>query len=235
MLQRNNVYNMDCRDGLRQLPDSSVDFCCTSPPYKDSDGYTDILMFDVFTQLYRVLKPNSLFFLNFGHLAGNKLRPFKVCQIACTVGFRLNDTITWTKTQYRPLQGNKRLNNLTEFIFLLYKGEMPDLDRKAIGIEHKDKSNVKRWGRNWKCRGNSWVIGYETIQSKSEKLHNDRYPLELPTLCLKLSGLKQGIAVEPFCGSGTGCLAAKNLGIDYIGFEISSEYCNIARQRLCLT
>ena len=106
---------------LRNLLDNSFNLCITSPPYKNADGYSPALMHSVFTQLYRVLDAGSLFFLNFGHLANDKFRPFATCKIAMDVGFKLNDTIVWSKNHYTPLQGNRRLNNLTEFIFLLYK------------------------------------------------------------------------------------------------------------------
>jgi site-specific DNA-methyltransferase (adenine-specific) len=233
----NKIYNLDCRDGLKEIANNTVSLCVTSPPYKDSDGFKYELMTDVFTQLYRVLKPGSLFFLNFGALAEDKFRPFKVCEAAMGVGFRLNETITWVKNHYRPIQGSKRLNNLTEFIFLLHKGDMPNLDRLGVGIPYSDISNAKRFndGLNLKCRGNVWYINYETINNKEEKLHNDRFPLELPELCIKLSGIKNDqIIIDPFSGSGTTCLAAKRLNKQYIGFEKNPRYYDIAVRRLAI-
>lgn len=233
----NSIYYANSTDFLaNKIMPKSVDICITSPPYKDSDGYTDKLMEDVFGGLYKSLKPNSLFFLNFGHLAEDKFRPFRVCQIARTAGFELNDTIIWVKNHYRPIQGHKKLNNLSEFIFMLYKGKMPNIDRLAIGIPYKYKSNVNRFagGRDLKCPGNVWYIPYDTIQNKDEKLHNDRFPLELPTRCLKLSGLKTGICIDPFAGSFTTCLAAKNLGLDYIGIEKNLANYEVGKKRLNL-
>lgn len=229
-----NIINGDSRHELKKLPDSSVDLVVTSPPYKDEDGYTDQLIHDVFSQTYRIQKPSTLLFLNFGHLAGFKSRPFKVVSILEEIGYELNDTIIWTKTQYRPIQGNKRLNNLTEFIFLFNKGKMPDIDRLAIGIEYADKTNIKRYAKDkdLKCPGNSWNIGYETINSQAQKLHNDRFPLELPTRCIKLSGLKTGTVLEPFAGSGTTLLACKNLGLDAIGIERNKSHIKTIQERL---
>ncbi len=227
-----NLHNQDCLQGLRGLKDNSIDICVTSPVYKDSDGYNSITLSAIFNQIYRVLKDDSLFFLNFGHLAENKFRPFEVCSMAMNRGFKLNDTITWVKKQYRPLQGNKRLNNLSEFIFLLYKGKMPNLDRKAIGVKHKDQSNVKRWGKDWKCRSNVWEIGYETIQNKSQRPHPDLFPLELARTCLKLSGIKSGTVLDPFAGSATVGIAAKEMELDFVGYEINKKYYEIGIKRL---
>jgi site-specific DNA-methyltransferase (adenine-specific) len=233
MLERNHIYGMDCIDGMRDIPDRCIDLCVTSPPYKDADGYSDKLMIKCFAEVWRVLHNDSLFFLNFGHLAEDKFRPFRVCELAMWAGFKLNDTITWVKRQYRPLQGHKRLNNLSEFIFLMYKGKMPDLNRKAIGVPHEDKSNVKRWGKDWKCASNVWTIGYETIQSREEKLHNDRFPVELPRRCIKLSGIvPRSVVLDPFMGSFTTAVAAKELGMYYTGFELNDDMWHVGMRRI---
>ena len=226
----------DSRFELSKLEGESVDLIITSPPYKTKDGYTEQLMRQVFNGCYDVLKTGGLFFLNFGHLSEDKFRPFNVCQFAIDSGFDLNDTIVWIKNHFTPLRGPKRLNNLTEFIFLLYKGEaMPDMDRLAIGVPYKDVSNAKRYnnGINLRCPGNAWNIDYETIRSREAKLHPDRFPAELPIRCIKLAGLKPGsIVLDPFMGSGTTGIAAKNLGMDFIGIEISDKYFEIANRRL---
>lgn len=226
---------MDCLDGLRQLKDNSVDLIISSPVYKNSDGYNPILLSAIFNQLYRVAKPQSLFFLNFGHLAECKARPFHVLELAGLRKWLLNDTITWVKNHYRPIQGNKRLNNLTEFIFLLYKEKMPNLNRLSIGIPYKDKSNAKRFaaGRDLKCRGNIWEIPYETVNKKEDKLHNDRFPVMLPELCIKLSNIPDnGIVLDPFSGSATVAYAAKKLNKQYIGFEINEKHYQTSIKRL---
>lgn len=208
-----------------QVERESVDLCITSPPYKDADGWSEDLMRDAFREVYRVLRPNTLFFLNFGHLAEDKFRPFRTCELAMDMGFKLNDTIVWRKNHYKPIQGSKRLNNLTEFIFLLYKGEMPLLDRLAIGIPYADISNAKRFagGRNLKCRGNLWEIDYPTITSSEEKPHPDMFPPELPETCIKLCGYPVNIVLDPFSGSGTTAVVAKEMKKDFIAIEKNGE------------
>jgi site-specific DNA-methyltransferase (adenine-specific) len=230
-----NVYVVDCVKGMKDMPDESVDLCITSPPYKDSDGYSPNLMLDSFAEIYRVLKDSSLFFLNFGHLAEDKFRPFDVCDLALSLGFNLNDTITWVKNHYRPIQGKKRLNNLSEFIFILYKGKMPELDRLAIGIPYKDKTNAKRFagGRDLKCRGNVWYIDYETIQNSDDKLHNDRFPIGLPLSCIKLAGVRpKSLVLDPYMGSFSTAVAAKQLGMYYTGFEKNEDMWEIGMKRI---
>jgi site-specific DNA-methyltransferase (adenine-specific) len=207
----------------------------TSPPYKDSDGYSPELMRGFLAHSYRVLKDDSLLFLNFGHLAEDKLRPFRVALMAEEAKFKLGETFTWLKNHFRPIQGAKRVNNLTEFVFMFYKGNQPKLDRLSIGVPYKDKSNAKRFagGRDLRCRGNIWEIPYQTINKKAEKLHNDRYPVGLPLFCMKLGRLPAGgVVLDPFMGSGTTASAAKLLAIDYIGFELNPVNIGTCEARL---
>ena len=80
MIKKNIVYNMDCVEGLKMLPDNSIDCCVTSPPYyalrdygvdgqiglEDSpEAYIDKLV-DVFSEVFRVLKPEGTLWLNLG-------------------------------------------------------------------------------------------------------------------------------------------------------------------------
>lgn len=228
----NMIILGDNREELKKFPDNYFSAIVVSPPYKDSDGYSEGLIRDSFNEGFRTLKDDSLCFVNFGHLAEDKFRPFRVCQILMEIGFKLNETIVWEKNQYRPLQGKKRLNNVSEFIFMLYKGEMPDLDRMSIGIPHKDPSNIKRFGNPLKCSSNVWHFGYETIQKSSDKLHPDRFALELPLRCLKLSGLKNGLVLDPFCGSGTTGVAANQLNLDFVGIEKNPVHYETSCRRL---
>jgi site-specific DNA-methyltransferase (adenine-specific) len=213
-------------DVMSDMTAESIDLIITSPPYKTSDGYDPTEIKKTFEQCYRILKKDSLFFMNFGHLAEDKFRPFAACQLAMDCGFKLNETVTWVKNHYKPIQGKRRVNNLTEFIFVLVKGKMPILNRVAIGIPYVDKSNAARFnkGLNLHCAGNVWYIDYPTITKSEQKPHNDRFPLELPERCIKLCGYNVSTVLDPYCGSGTTCLAAKNLGKDYVGIDCNPSH-----------
>jgi site-specific DNA-methyltransferase (adenine-specific) len=233
-MELNKIHNIDCRFGMLDIDSDSIDLVVTSPPYKAEDGYDCGLMMSVAHQSYRILKPNSLCFVNFGHLAKFKSRPFNVARYFEQQGFEWIDTITWIKKQYTPLQGDKRLNNLTEFIFMFAKGSDYHLDRLAIGIPYDDKSNVGRYADiDLHCGGNVFIMGYETIQRKEQKLHKDRFPVELPDKCIKLANLPKGsVVLDPFCGSGTTAVAAVQNGMQYVGFEVNEKNWQIANERL---
>ncbi len=233
----NQIYNLDCVRGMRELPENCIDVAICSPPYKTEDNYSDGLMKSAFSEIFAILKDNSLFFLNFGHLKEDKFRPFYVCEIALRSGFELKDTIVWRKNHFTPLSGKKTLNNLSEFIFLLYKGEMPDLDRLSIGVPYKDASNAKRFagGRNLRCRGNVWDINIPTITKSCQRAHKDEFPVELPELCIKLANIPDdGVVLDCFAGGGSSLVAAQNLNKQFIGFETNPEHFETAEKRLKL-
>ena len=62
--------------------------------------------------------------------------------------------------------------------------------------------------------------------------HPTEKPLALMLWCIEKYSEPDDLILDPFCGSGTTCVAAKLLGRDYIGIDISGEYCELARQRL---
>lgn len=229
----NVVYAVDAREGLCRLPDSSIDLIVTSPPYKKQDGFSLNLMKDVAHGCYRVAKQNTLCFINFGHLAYTKNRPFEVANRFVQAGFNWVDTITWVKTQFSPVQGEKRLNNVTEFIFMFSKGVDYTLNRLAIGVPYADKSNVGRYSDvDMRCGGNIWIMPYETIQRKEQKSHPDRFPLELPLRCIRLANIPSGaVVLDPFMGSGTTAVAAVQEGKQFLGFELNEDYCVLANKR----
>lgn len=229
------IYNMDCIQGMREhVGDSSINLIITSPPYKEQDGFSWQLIQNVAKECYRVLKNNSLCYINFGHLAGNKSRPFIVAAEFEKVGFNWIDTIVWIKNHYTPIQGNKRVNNLTEFIFQFAKSKNYQLDRLSIGVPYTDKSNIGRYSdKDLRCGGNVWHIPYETIQNKEQKLHKDRFPVGLPARCIKLSNLERGdVVLDPFGGSMTTGVACAELEMGFVGFEIDEEMFKIGTERI---
>ncbi len=229
------LYNQDCISGMtKYINDDSVDLIVTSPPYKESDGFNWPLIKNVARQCHRVLRNDSLCFVNFGHLARHKSRPFKVALEFENTGLEWVDTITWVKNHYTPVQGNKRVNNLTEFIFMFAKGNSYCLDRLSVGVPYADKSNVGRYSdKDLRCAGNVWYIPYETIQRKEQKYHKDRFPVELPLRCIKLSGIENGsIVADPFGGSMTVGVACHELAMRFVGFEVDGEVFEIGEERI---
>ena len=172
--------------------------------------------------------------------------------------FFLQNTIHWVKSiaidreisgapadlavgHYKPINSDRFVNDCQEFIFHFTPTGRTRLARTAIGVPYQDPSNVARWragAGNLRCRGNTWFIPYETIQSRDkDRPHPATFPPRLPGQCFKLHGLERiGIAMDPFLGLGSSAVAAAQLGIDFIGVELDPHYLDeaIARVRATL-
>jgi site-specific DNA-methyltransferase (adenine-specific) len=78
-----------------------------------------------------------------------------------------------TLGHFKPINSNRFLNDCHEYIFHFTKSGRVEIDRLALGVPYQDKSNIARWshtrGSDLRCRGNTWLIPYETIQSRAKE------------------------------------------------------------------
>ena len=238
-------------DALLDLPnlDRQIQIVVTSPPYNigkkyslynDSIARRDYLQWtdEWLKQVKRVL--NGSLFLNISGKPTDPLIPLQVLDIAVK-HFNLQNTIHWIKSisisnntfgHFKPINSKKYLNDCHEYIFHLTTQKV-ELDRLSIGVPYQDKSNIERWSgkSDLRCRGNTWFIPYETIQSHRQ--HPAEFPVQLPEMCIKLHGLNRvQIVLDPFMGSGQTGVAANKLGLDFIGYEIDPKYFAIACNNL---
>ncbi len=130
---------------------------------------------------------------------------------------------------YKPINSKRFLNDCHEFVFHFSRtGETP-IDRRAVGVKYQDQSNVTRWqqaGSGLRCRGNTWFLPYDTIQSRDrERPHPATFPWRLPAYCLKLHGVPRiRVAADPFLGLGSSAVACAELGVSFIGIELDEHY-----------
>jgi site-specific DNA-methyltransferase (adenine-specific) len=140
---------------------------------------------------------------------------------------------------FKPINSRRFLNDCHEYIFHFTKSGRVDIDRLALGVPYQDKSNIARWshtrGSDLRCRGNTWFIPYETIQSRAkERPHPATFPVQLAEWCIKLHGLSRiETMLDPFLGIGNSAVAAQQCGVKkFIGFEIDEAYLAEAKRRL---
>ncbi len=140
---------------------------------------------------------------------------------------------------FKPISSRRFLNDCHEYVFHFSRTGKIDIDRLSLGVPYQDKSNIARWshtrGRDLRCRGNTWFIPYETIQSRAqERPHPATFPVQLAEWCIKLHGASRvRTMLDPFLGIGNSAVAAKNLGVKkFIGFEIDEAYLAEAKRRL---
>jgi site-specific DNA-methyltransferase (adenine-specific) len=126
-MERNNIFNLDCLDGMRQLPDNTVDLTVTSPPY-DSIRVYNGFSFDfesIAKELYRVTKPGGVVVWVVGDATKNGSESgtsFRQALYFKEIGFNLHDTMIFQKTNYVPLTHN-RYEQAFEYMFILSKGK----------------------------------------------------------------------------------------------------------------
>jgi site-specific DNA-methyltransferase (adenine-specific) len=140
---------------------------------------------------------------------------------------------------FKPISSKRFLNDGHEYIFHFTKTGRVELDRLAVGVPYQDKSNIARWshtrGSDLRCRGNTWFIPYETIQSrKKERPHPATFPVQLGEWCIKLHVVSQiETMLDPFLGIGNSAVAAQRCGVKrFIGFEIDETYLAEAKRRI---
>jgi len=252
---RQSVLLGDCLAELRSLAPDSIDVIVTSPPYnigvayrsyddrRPQDQYLSWLG-EVATELERVLRPDGSFFLNVG---STNAEPWLAIDVACEMRrrFTLQNHIVWVKSlsigedtvgHFKPISSERFVNNNHEAILHFTKNGSVKLDRLAVGVPFKDKSNIARWGhrRDRRCAGNVWLIPYRTVRSKAQKFdHPAGFPIELPERCIRLHGHRDGLTVlDPFLGAGSTLVASARLNCEGIGIEIDPDYRDAALARL---
>ena len=253
----------DCVKGMSQLPNEDVDLVVTSPPYNlgvryakfsDRQNRQSYLRWcrEWAAQVRHVLESDGSFFLNIGSAPSNPMLPHEIA-IELRDLFVLQNTIHWIKSisiedragdvrsfgHFKPISSKRFLNDCHEYIFHFTKTGRVEIDRLALGVPYQDKSNISRWshtrGSDLRCRGNTWFIPYETIQSRAkERPHPATFPVQLAEWCIKLHGvLRVQTMLDPFLGIGNSAIAAQRCGVKkFIGFEIDETYLAEARRRI---
>jgi len=140
---------------------------------------------------------------------------------------------------FKPINSPRFLNDCHEYVFHFTKSGGVDLNRLALGVPYQDKSNIARWshsrGKDLRCRGNTWFVPYETIQSREkERPHPATFPVRLAEWCIKLHGASRVQSMlDPFLGIGNSAVAAHGCGVKrFIGFEIDDVYLAEAKRRI---
>lgn len=207
-IELNTIYNEDCLETMKRMPDNFVDLIITDPPYgkmwtrgKHGIGLvkhaneTDKTLWDksipseeVFKEIFRVSKNQIIFG---GNYFTDYLRPS-------------NCWLVWDKLADLKLG-------------------------KQIPFAHCELvwTSFNKTVKKYTLRQQGFIN-----DSKDKRVHPTQKPTEVITAILKDFSLDTELIYDPFMGSGTTARACKDLGRNYIGSEISKEYCEIAERRL---
>jgi len=249
----------DCVELMRRLPDGCIDLTVTSPPYDNLRKYNGFSwdFESAARELYRVTKPGGVVVWIVGDatIKGSETgTSFRQALHFMECGFRLHDTMIYSKTAL-PMNHNRYEQDF-EYMFILSKGrpatfnpikilcKYPEKETARQNSYYSETDEINRKARSLKKRkpvgtekikGNIWH--YST--GKNHSTRDDiafKHPAIFPEALARdhiLSWSNPGdIILDPFVGSGTTAKMAALHGRRYIGFDISAEYCDIARQRL---
>lgn len=208
-------------------------------------------------QVARVLNRHGSLFLNIGGKPADPWGPMEVA-FRFREHFELQNTIHWIKSiaieksgngdnhgltedinvgHIKPINSPRYVSDAHEYVFHFTRAGDVELDRKAIGVPYKHKSNITRWksaGTDRRCRGNTWFIPYKTIVSRDrDRPHPASFPPRLAEMCIMLHGLsKVRTVMDPFMGLGNTAVACVKLGISCIGYEMDPEYLAVSCEQV---
>ncbi len=251
------INQIICEDALRELkklPDETFDMFITSPPYdnlRDYKGYS--FNFEgIAREMCRTLKFGGVIvWVKNDQVVngGESGTSFEQALFFKRIGLTLYDTMIYLKNgnQY-PEQ--KRYYQCFEYMFVLSRGEPKTINLICDRKNKWDGSWGKRSRRNkdgtlsladkipyaeFGIRYNVWQINCGHGFSTKDEIAYDHpaiFPDKLAADHIRSWSNPGDLVCDPMCGSGTTCLMAKKLGRNFIGIEISGEYCKIAEARI---
>lgn len=233
------IYNENCLDTMARFPDEYIDLTLTSPPYdnlREYNGYS----FDfeaIAKELYRVTKPDGILVWVVGDatIDGSESgSSFKQALFFKELGFKIHDTMIYEKNSpaYPARRDGNRYTQIFEYMFVFAKGKVPSqliCDKPNKWAGYKDFSGkLKNPVPEFSPRNNIWK--YTT--SFNGWKHPAPFPEALAHDHIVSWSKPDDLVYDPFMGSGTTAYVARSLGRNYLGSEISKEYCDMIEKRL---
>ena len=219
-MELNKIYNEDCLEGMKRIPDGCVDLIVTDPPYlmnyktgrrKDkTHRFNDVILNDDNEQLitdyvkecYRIMKDDTAMYL---FCSSHKVDFFKK---ELEKVFSIKNMIIWVKNNHTAGDLESAFGRKYEIVFLVNKGQR--------------KFNGERLTDIWE---------FPKVSSDGQ-LHQNQKPIELIKRCIEKHSNVGDVVFDGFMGSGTTAAAALDTNRNYIGFELDEYYFNVAEKRL---
>lgn len=254
-LELNRIYQRDCLEGLRMLPDDSIDLTVTSPPYDNLRNYNGY-SFDfegIAQELFRVTKSGGVVVWVVGDATvkgSETATSFRQAIYFKEIGFHLHDTMIYRKKNPMPYKHN-RYQPCFEYMFVFSKnkpstfnpilvetknaGQSSRLNQRQINGQITNGNGKGKPVNKTKYRDNIWEygvgFGVATTDDYAYK-HPAIFPERLAEDHIISWSNPEDIVLDVFVGSGTTAKMAIQNKRKFIGFEISSEYIEIANKRI---
>ncbi|MCL1937003.1 MAG: site-specific DNA-methyltransferase [Candidatus Azobacteroides sp.] len=213
-MELNVIYNKDCLEGIKELPDNSVDAVITDPPFflgvthnGQKGEYSDLIIMKpffsgLFFEINRVLKNTGKAYIC------TDWRTYPFLYPVLSEYLPIKNLLVW----YKGDSGGNQYMNSHEFVIFCSKGGE---------INIGDENTIKIPG---------FAAGAK--RTNGQKLHPTQKPVELFEKFILDSTNKDDTVLDCFMGSGTLAIAAIKTKRNYIGFEIQEKYCKIAQCRI---
>lgn len=230
----------DARQVMATIEDESIDCIVTTPPYwnlkkyntesiqaKTLDEYCDELL-RVMAEAWRVLKPHGSLWLNLADVYDNRALQALPWRIAMRMmdlqGWTLRNDVVWNKPLGEYGSSLDHLRNVHEFMFHFVKSVenfyFAEAELRRYAKQIGEKANV--------MPGDVWSI-------EPEKSAIERYRVSPESLCLLpivATCPRDGIVLDPYCGTGTTCKVAYDVNRRSIGIDINDDRLQRARGRV---
>ena len=253
-MEINKIYNENCLETMARMPDGFVDLTVTSPPYDNLRNYNGY-SFDfeaVAKELYRVTKQGGVVVWVVGDqtIKGSESgTSFRQALYFKEIGFNLHDTMIYAKENYVPLTHN-RYEQQFEYMFIFSKEKPKTFNpimRDNIWKGNKTGGTFRHNGNDLEAKHTKGVVKDKSIRPNiwwykvgkyktSTDLISFKHPATFPEQLAQdhiLSWSNEGdLVYDPFMGSGTTAKMAIINKRNWIGSEISKEYCEIAEKRI---
>lgn len=199
----------------------------------DTFNYKDYIKFteDWLEQSKKILKPNGSIYISC-----TQHNIAEIIFIAKKLGFKLNNILTWYKTNAMPNITKRVFTHATEFVCWFVNGSNWIFNYEEI---KKFNPNKQKNGDAKQMRDFLDFIELPIVQGKerlrnegNKAIHPTQKPEKLLELIILASSNENDLILDPFFGTGTTGIVAKKLKRNYIGIEISENFTTIAKQRI---
>tara|TARA_R110002167_G_scaffold292656_1_gene497317 strand:- start:14 stop:796 length:783 start_codon:yes stop_codon:yes gene_type:complete len=251
----NNTYHENCLDTMASMEDNFIDLTISSPPYdnlRNYNGYS-FEFESIAKELYRITKEGGVVVWVVGDatMKGSETgTSFRQALYFKEIGFRLHDTMIYQKTGI-PFPSKVRYNQTFEYMFVFSKGKPKTFNpimKKNVtagAVRHSRKYRNKNGEmipsfngkavNEYGIDNNIWKIKNGMNKSTKDKIafkHPAIFPEELCEKHIKTWSNENDLVYDCFMGSGTTAKMSIVNKRNYIGSEMSAEYCKIIKQRL---
>lgn len=244
------LYNGDCTELMRKLPEGIVDLTVTSPPYNIGKEYESALPLAQYLDwcsswikdIYRISDLRAAFWLNLGYLAiPNRAKAIPISYLLWDrIPFYLIQEIVWNYSAgvagrkfYSPRNEKFLWYVKDENNYTFNLDEVRDPNVKYPNQKKNGKIKVNPIGKN---PGDVWqfkkVTSGQNRSSKERTPHPAQFPEEVIERIIRASSNVGDLVFDPFAGSGTTAVIALRLERPVVCFEIQPQYCEIAASRI---